>query len=234
MVVHATSASPVERVPAERRPQPGGGLSLVGQGEQHVGRLVHDLAVDVGLAELVTAQGGAAARAVGDHLDVLVEQPLVPEALQVPPHRLDVLGGEGPVGVVDVDPVADPLGQGLPLVDVVADRLAAEPGELGDPHLVLDLALGGDPELLLDLDLDRQPVGVPPGLAGDGIAAHGPVAAEQVLVDPGPHVVEAGPPVGRRRALVEDPRLGPRPQLDRALEDPVLAPAGPAPRPRGR
>ena len=112
------------------------------QREQHVGRLVDDVAVDVGLAQLVAAQCGAAPGAVRDHLDVLVEEPLVPEVLEVPPHRLDVLGGEGPVGAVDVDPVADPLGQGLPLVDVVAHRLAAEPGELGDADLLLDLSLG--------------------------------------------------------------------------------------------
>ena len=86
--------------------------------------------------------------------------------------------------------------------------------------------LGRDAQLLLHLDLDRQPVGVPPGLAGHGVAAHGPVAAEQVLVDPGPHMVEAGAPVGRRRSLVEDPGLGAGPQLDGALEDAVLTPAG--------
>ena len=195
-------------------------------GKRTIGRLVLDRPVDVGLAELVAGQGGPTPRAVRHHLDVLVEQTLVPEALQVPPDRLHVLGREGPVGGVDVDPEADPLGEGLPLVHVVADRLPAQPGELADAHLLLDLALVGDAQLALDLDLDRQAVGVPPGPPGHGIAPHGAVAAEQVLVDPGPHVVEARAPVGRRRPLVEHPGLGPGTELDRALEDTVGRPPG--------
>ena len=134
-------------------------------------------------------------------------------------------GEKRPVGGVDVHPEADPLGEGLPLVDIVADRFAAQPGELGDAHLLLDLPLVGDAQLPLHLDLDRQTVGVPSGPAGNGIAPHGAVAAEQVLVDPGPHVVESGPPVGRRRTLVEHPGLGPRPELDGTLEDAVLGPS---------
>ncbi len=217
---------PGQGVAAEPVGQDGGGLPLVGEREAHVGRLVGHRLVDVGLAQLMTGQGGPAPRAVRHDLDVLVEEPLVPEALQVPPHRLHVLGREGPVGGVDVHPEADPLGEGLPLVHVVAHRLATQPGELGDPHLLLDLPLGRDAQLLLHLDLHGQAVGVPPGPAGHRVAAHGPVAAEQVLVDPGPHVVEAGTPVGRRGALVEHPGLRPLAEGDRALEDVVLRPSG--------
>ncbi len=212
--------------PAEGPPQAFGGRALVGEMHEDVGGFVDDLLVDIGLSQLMTREGRPATRAVGHHLDVLVEQPFVPEALQVPPHRLDVLGGERPIGVVDVDPVADALGQRLPVVHVVAHRLAAQPGELGHADPLLDLALVGDPQLLLDLDLDRQAVGVPTGLARHGEAAHGAVPTEQVLVHPGPDVVQPGPPVGGGRALVEDPRLGVPPGLDGALEDPVLPPSG--------
>ena len=226
MVVHATSDSPASESRPRLAAQPVGGVALVEQREADVGRLVHDVAVDVGLAELVAAQGGAAPRAVGHHLDVLVEEALVPELFRF--HHTDSMysGRERPVGVVDVDPVADPLGQQLPFADVVAHRLAAQAGELGDAHLFLDLALVGDAQLLFHLDLDRQAVGVPPRLPGHGVAPHGPVPAEQVLVDPGPHVVQTGTAVGRGRPLVEDPGLGPRPELDRPLEDAVLAPPG--------
>ena len=213
-------------VAPERGPQARGAVALVAQRQPDIGRLVLDLAVDVGLAEFVAAQRRAAARTVRDDLDVLVEQLLFPEALQVRPDRLHVLGGEGPVGVVDVDPVADALGERLPLAHVITHRLLAQAGELGDPHLVLDLALGRDAQLLLHLHLDGQSVGVPAGLAGDGVAPHGPVAAEEVLVDPGPDVVETRSAVGRGRALVEDPRLGSGPQLDRPLEHPVGGPPG--------
>src|SRR5262249_30680014 len=47
----------------------------------------------------------------------------------------------------------------------------------------------------------------PAALAGHGPAAHGLEAGVEVLEHPGPDVVEAGPAVGGRRALVEDPRL---------------------------
>ena len=211
---------------AQRRPEPLGGIAVIGEREPDIGRLVDHVPVDIGLAELVAAQRRPTARAVGHHLDVLVEEALVPDGLEVRPHRLHELGREGPVGVVDVEPVPDPLGEGLPFVDVVAHRLPAQPGELGDAHLFLDLALGGDAQLLLHLDLDRQAVGVPAGLPGDGVPPHGPVAAEQVLVGPGPDVMEPGAPVGSRRALVKHPGLGAVPQFHRPLEDAVLLPSG--------
>ena len=216
----------VEGRPAEGCANPGSGSTLVGQREANVGRLVLDLPVDVGLAEFVAAQRGAAPGAVGNDLDVLVEQGLVPHALQVRPHRLDIVRAEGPVGVVDVDPITDPLREGLPLPHVVADGLFAEAGELGDPHLLDDLALGRDAQLLLHLDLDREPVGVPPGLTRDGVAPHRAVPAEEVLVDAGPDMVQPRATVGRGRPFVEDPWFGPGPQLDGPLEDAVRAPPG--------
>ena len=106
----------------------------------------------------------AAARAVGDDLVALVQPPVVPDLAQRPPDRLDVVVGERHVGVVEVDPEADPLGQPVPVLDVAEHRLAAALVELGDP-VGLDLGLRGDPELLLDLELDRQAVAVPAGLA---------------------------------------------------------------------
>ena len=71
--------------------------------------------------------------------------------------------------------------------------------------VVLDLVLAREAELLLDLDLDRQAVAVPAALAGDVLAAHRVEAGIEVLEEPGPHVVDAGPAVGGGRALVEDP-----------------------------
>ncbi len=225
MVVHKTSETAGQRGTTQGGAQMLGGGANVRQMHEHIGRLVDHLLIDVGLTQLVAGQRRSATRAVGHHLDVLVEEALVPEVLQVPPHRFDVLGREGPVGVVDVDPVADALGQRLPLVHIVPHRLAAQPGELGHPHLFLDLVLGGDPELLLDLDLDREAMGVPARLARHGESPHGAVAAEEVLVHPGPDVVKAGAAVGSRRPLVEDPGLGVLPGLDGAFEDAVLPPS---------
>ena len=174
----------------------------------------------------MAGERGAAPGAVGDDLEVLVEQTLLEELGQEPPHRLYVARAERPVGRVHVDPVADTRGQAGELVDVGVDRLATQADEFGDADLLLDLLLLGDPELLLDLHLDREPVGVPARPAGHVRAAHGAKTAEEVLVDAGPHVVQPRHPVGRRRTLVEDPRRGTHPLLDGALEDAVLRPAG--------
>ena len=84
----------------------------------------------------------------------------------------------------------------------------------------------GDAELLLDLHLDREPVGVPPGPAGHVRPVHGAESAEEVLVDPGPDVVQAGHAVGGRRALVEDPWRRALALLNGAFEDAVRRPAG--------
>ena len=130
------------------------------------------LDVLVALGDLVRGERRAAAGAVGDHLVALVKAPVVPDLAQRPPDRLDVGVGERHVGVVEVDPEADPLGEPVPFLDVAEHRLAAALVELGDP-VGLDLGLRGDPELPLDLQLDGQAVAVPAGLARHPMAAHG-------------------------------------------------------------
>jgi len=154
----------------------------------------------------------------------LVEVVVVPELAQRPPDRLDVAVLQRHVGVVEVDPEADPLGQPVPLLDVLEDRLAAALVELGDAVL-LDLLLGGDAELLLDLELDRQAVAVPARLARHPVAAHRSVAGVDVLEDAGENVVGAGAAVCRGRPLVEAPDFRTLALLERALEDIALAPA---------
>ncbi len=118
--------------------------------------------------------------------------------------RLDVGVVERPVGVVGVEPHADALGERLEVGDVALHRLAAQPVELADAE-GLDLVLVVDAELLLDLDLDREAVAVPAALAGHVPPPHGVEPGVDVLEEPGPHVVDAGPAVGGGRALVEDP-----------------------------
>ena len=146
------------------------------------------------------------------------------DRLQRPPDRLDVVGVERPVGVVEVDPEADPLGQPVPLLDVAEHLLAAAGVELGDP-VALDVVLRGHPELGLDRQLDRQAVAVPAALALDVVAGHRPVAGEDVLEHAAQDVVRAGVAVGGRRALVEAPLRRARAPADRLGEHLALAPA---------
>ncbi len=200
------------------------GIVGIGQRQEHVGGLVLDVLVDVGLAELVARERRPAPGAVGHHLDVLVEEVLIPDLLQVPPDGLHVVRVKRPVRVVEIGPVADALGHGPPVVHVRAHGLAAAPGELSDTDR-LDLALARDPERLLDLDLDREAVGVPSGPAVDAKAPHRAIPAEQILVGACPDVVQARTTVGGRRALVEHPRRGALATADRPFEDALAIPA---------
>ena len=80
-----------------------------------------------------------------------VEPVAFPELLERPPDRLDVVVVQRDIGVVEVDPEPDALGQPVPLLDISEDGLPALGVELGDP-VFLDLLLGGDAELLFDLE----------------------------------------------------------------------------------
>lgn len=177
----------------------------------------------VALRQLVVGQAGAAARAPGGDAMVLDQQALVEDLLERPPDGLDVLRVHGPVGVVQVHPVAHAGGQLGEGVGVPGHGLAALGVELGDAVL-LDVLLAGEAQLLLHRELDRQAVAVPAGLTGHMVALHGLEAGEHVLEDAGLDVVRAGHAVGGRRTLVEDPlglALGLR---DRAGENLVLLP----------
>ena len=154
----------------------------------------------------------------------LVQQPARVDLRQRPPDRLDVALIERAVGVLEVEPEADPLGQAVPVLEEGEHRLAALGVELRDPVL-LDLGLVVDAELLFDGDLDRQPVAVPAALALDAVAAHRLKARVDVLEHAREHVVGARRAVGRGRALVEDPLLGALAPAQRLCEDVALAPA---------
>src|SRR5690606_16424847 len=155
----------------------------------------------VALGDLVRTERRAAARAVGHALVAPVEEPALVHLLEQPPHALDVLRRVRDVRPRVIEPVADPLGEALPVLLVGPDALAADLVEASHAHF-LDLALAADPELLLRLDLDRQPVRVPPRDARHVATPHRLVAADQVLDRTADHVVDPRPAVRRRRTLV--------------------------------
>ena len=107
--------------------------------EAHVDRRLGDVAVRAGLAELVARQRGAAAAAVRDDLEALVDQARVPHLAEQPPDALDVVVATASsrrrrcratsrCGSVSARPV----------LDVAVDRLAAAAVERLDAEL-LDL-----------------------------------------------------------------------------------------------
>ncbi len=190
--------------------------------EPHVHRRVHHVAVSQG--HLVRGQRGAAAGAVGHDLVTLIQQLALMDLLQRPPHRLDVIGVQCAIGVLQVDPEADALGQTVPLLQIRPHRLPALGVEPRDP-IRLDLVLAGDPQFLLHPDLHRQAVAVPAALALHLIAAHRLVARVDVLEHARQHVVRARAPVGGGGSLIEHPRLRSLAQAHGLREDVALAPA---------
>ena len=134
----------------------------------------------------------------------LVEQAAIEELLQGPPHTLDITLVEGDIGLLQIHPEADAVGQLFPLLLIAEDRLDTGAVKLLDA-VVLDgrLAAVQDAELLADLDLHRQAVGVPARLALAIVPGHRLVAREDVLDRPRQAMVRMRQPVRGGRSLVE-------------------------------
>ena len=165
----------------------------------------------------------AAARAVRHDLVALVEQVLVPEIFQDPPDRLDIFVGVGHIGIFQVHPKGDAVGQFLPILDVGKDGLLAKLVEFVDA-VFFDLLFVGEAKLLLDFDLDRQAVRIPAAAARDVIAAHDLVAREHILEGARQHMVHARLAIGGRRSFIKHILGSALALLDGLLEDLGLLP----------
>ena len=133
---------------------------------------------------------------------------------------------KGVICVFHVGPVADAFGQSFELPDVGEDRLRQSRVNSSMPTSSTIAFLPEMPSCFSTWTSTGSPLRVPAGAAGDEAALHRLVATEEVLVDARPDVVQSGLAVGRRRALVEDPRLGAFALLHGTREDVVRAPAG--------
>ncbi len=173
--------------------------------------------------QLVAAEGGSAARAVGHDLVTLVDQATIPELLENPPQGLDIIIGQGAIRGGQIDPIPHALCELLPVIHIVEDALAAEPVEFSDA-IVLDSLLAGEAQFFLHFELDRETVGVPAALARHVVAAHGPVARKDVLEGPRQDVVDSGAAVRRGRPLIKHIARPVSSLLHRLLEDVCLFP----------
>ena len=153
----------------------------------------------------------------------LVEKSTVEEFGQRPPDAFHVALVVGDVGVGEIDPEADPLGERLPLFHVPPDRFLAAMDEGFDTE-GLDLRLRVDAQLLADLHFDRQTVGVPARLPLAVFAPHRAVAWVEILDRPRQAVAGMGHAIGGWRALEEDEPLRVTPLLERLLVDATLTP----------
>ena len=177
------------------------GAGLIDQRHAHEHGRVNRVGVAHG--DFMVREGRAAARTIGNDLIALEEQVAFPESLQDPPDRFDVFVGVGHVGIAHVNPKSDPVGQFLPVLDIVEDRFTAEFVEFLNAK-GFDLLLIVETELLLDGDLDRQAVRVPAASARDVKPVHDLVTREHVLESARLHMVDAGFAIGSRRTFEKD------------------------------
>ena len=170
------------------------------------------------------AQAGAVGRRIRLDGVALVQESLVVDILQEVPQGLDVAVVVGDVRVFHVHPVADALGERLPLLRVLHHLLAAGGVVLADGDLRADIRLG-DAQFLLHAQFHREAVGVPTGAPADLETGLGLVAAHGILDGTRHHMVDAGHAVGRRRTLEEDEFRSALPELQGLLESPACKPS---------
>ena len=179
----------------------------------------------VTLRHLVRRQRGTATRAVRQDFVAAIQQRLLVQALEQPPHGLDVRIAVRDVGVLVVEPVADAVRQRFPVGLVLEDAVLAQLVEPLDA-VRLDCALAVDVERFLDFDLDRQAVRIPPRDAGHALPQHRVIAADQILQGARENVMDPRPAVGGRWAFEENERRAVARRLDDAREQPLVLPGG--------
>ena len=180
-------------------------------------------------AQFVVRQRGLVVPAVRQHPVALVGQPLVPQLLEHPDHRLHEAEIQRLVVVVEVDPARLTGDVRAPFVGVLQHRGAAGVVELLDAHL-FDLGLVGDAELALHLEFGGQSVRVPAEPALDLVAAHGAVPRHDVLDVSGEQMPVVRQPVGERRPVVEHVLRRTVAALDAGAEGVVVDPSSRGPR----
>ena len=191
------------------------------------GRVLAILVDVVVHAQLVVRQRRLVVPAVREHPEVLVDQALVPQALERPDDRLHVVGVERAVVVLEVHPSGLAGDVGLPLAGVLQHRRAARLVEGVDAHLG-DLVGGLDAVQAHRLELGGQAVRVPAEASLDAASTHRLVARDDVLDVAGQQVAVVRQTVGERGTVVEDELVGSgvtgRPGLDAGAEGVVLGP----------
>ena len=144
----------------------------------------------------------SAARAVGDHLEALVEQSLFPDLLESPPLGFDVIVVISHIGIVHVRPEAHFAGELFPHSLIGPDGFLALLDKRLDA-IGFDLILSLDADLLLHFQLYRKAVGVPSGFSRDLLALHGMITRDHVLDDSGLNMADVGLSIRSGRTVVE-------------------------------
>ena len=177
----------------------------------------------IALCDLLRGERGSAARAVGNDLEALVEQSLVPDGLQCPPLGLDEIVIIGDIRVIHVSPEANCAGEILPHSLIFPDAFLTFIDERLQT-VGLDLILSVQSKQLLNLDLNRKAVCVPACLSRHHTALHGAVSRNHIFDNTGLHMSDMRLSVCSRRAVVKGISRALLPAVNALLEDVVLLP----------
>ena len=150
----------------------------------------------------MAAQRRAGGGAVWHYFVTAIEQALVPKLLEDPPDAFNVFIRECHIGVVNVHPECDALGELFPFDDVAKNRGPAHFVEFCDA-VFFDLALVVEAELLFDRDFHRQTVRVPSAPPQTIKSIHHLVAREHILESPRQDVMACRLAVRRWRSLIK-------------------------------
>jgi len=166
---------------------------------------------------------GSTTGAIGYHLVTLIEQIFIPDLLQNPPDRFDILVMQSDVGIIHVDPITDFVSELFPFTYVLEDARTAFLVEGGDA-VFLDGLLAREAKLPLHFQFDREAVSVPAPFAPHVPPLHRVVTWECIFHRSRDGMPDVRFPVRCRRSLVEYPRFAILPMLDGAHEDIVFFP----------
>ena len=187
--------------PRRRCPDQQGGVRLIQQAQTESDGGVFRFFIALG--DFVVSQRGAAARAVRDDLEALIEQSAIEEILQDRPFGFNEFIFIRDISVIQVHPVTDPFREAFPFLNVGEGGFFAELVEFVNA-VIFDLLLVGETEFLFDFNFHRQAVGIPAAFAGDVAALHGAVAQNDIFKGTGQNVMNARFAVGGRRTFEED------------------------------
>ena len=160
---------------------------------------------------------------IGNYFKALVEQALIPDGLQRPPLRLNIIVIVCHVRIVHIRPETDDIGELLPHPLIFPDTLLTFLHERLDA-VGFDLILTFDANLLLHFQFHRKSMGIPTGFTRHILAFHGMISRDHVLDHTGQHMPDMRLAVGSRRAVIEGICLSALSLLHALLKNPVLFP----------
>ncbi len=144
--------------PGSGRPHQEVNTGFVAQGKTDKDAGVFDIFIT--LSNFMAAEWRAATRAIRNNLITLIEQFLVPKLLQNPPDALDIIVAEGDVGIVQIYPETNALGELLPIGQITQDTCTAFFVKSGNA-IFFNFVLVLEAEFFFDFDFDWQTVCIP-------------------------------------------------------------------------